>query len=147
MAPQELECQSLVASGVISAVAIMTGGSCLENALKQMIPDCLTGRILIQTNDIREPELHYLKLPPGIETHSNILLLDPQIASGGAALMAVRVLVDHEVDENRIIFVTLTAGRRGLKRLTAVYPGVRVIVGHVEEVVEDRWMEKRYFGI
>jgi len=74
------------------------------------------------------------------------MLLDPQMASGGAALMAVRVLMDHGVEEQKIVFVTCAAGKNGLKRLTAVYPKVKVIVGRIEEEREPRWMEKRYFG-
>jgi hypothetical protein len=30
------------------------GGSCMETALKRSIPDCLTGRVLIQTNESNE---------------------------------------------------------------------------------------------
>ncbi|KAJ5088329.1 Uridine kinase [Penicillium angulare] len=133
--------------GTVSAVAILRGGSCLETALKRSIPDCITGRVLIQTNDTsQEPELHYLKLPPQLEEHSSVLLLDPQMSSGGAALMAVRVLLDHGVQEDKIVFVTCAAGERGLKRLTAVFPRINVIVGRIEEEGEPRWMEKRYFG-
>lgn len=134
-------------AGTVSAVAILRGGSCMETALKRTIPDCITGRLLIQTNTAtQEPELHYLKLPQDIERHFMVLLLDPQMSSGGAALMAVRVLVDHGVDEDRIVFVTCAAGQVGLKRLTTVYPKLRVIVGRIEEEGEPRWMEKRYFG-
>ncbi|KAJ5627489.1 Phosphoribulokinase/uridine kinase [Penicillium herquei] len=133
--------------GTVSAVAILRGGSCLETALKRSIPDCITGRVLIQTNDAsQEPELHYLKLPPRLEEHTSVLLLDPQMSSGGAALMAVRVLLDHGVQESRIVFVTCAAGETGLKRLTAVFPKINVIVGRIEEEGEPRWMEKRYFG-
>lgn len=131
----------------MSAIAILRGGSCLETALKRTIPDCITGRVLIQTNEgTEEPELHYLKLPPKVEEHKMVMLMDPQMASGGAALMAVRVLMDHGVDEQRIVFVTCAAGKLGLKRLTTVYPGVTVIVGRIEEEREPRWMERRYFG-
>ncbi|KAL4901882.1 uridine kinase family-domain-containing protein [Aspergillus multicolor] len=96
--------------GIVSAVAILRGGSCLETALKRTIPDCVTGRVLIRTNEANEePQLHYLKLPPGIEQHSTVMLLDSQMSSGGAALMAVRVLMDHGVAEEKIIFVTCAA--------------------------------------
>ena len=145
--PQGMNYNGLHPEGLVSAVAILRGGSCLETALKRTIPDCITGRLLIQTNERNEePELHYLKLPPGIEEHATVMLLDPQMASGGAALMAVRVLVDHGVAEDRIVFVTCAAGKVGLKRLSTVYPEVRVIVGRIEEEREPRWLEKRYFG-
>ncbi|KAL3467405.1 hypothetical protein BJX64DRAFT_274071 [Aspergillus heterothallicus] len=105
--PQHNQYHGLGQEGIVSAVAILRGGSCLETALKRTIPDCITGRVLIQTNErTEEPELHYLKLPPGIEQHSTVMLLDSQMSSGGAALMAVRVLIDHGVAEEKIVFVT-----------------------------------------
>lgn len=145
--PQGNKYQGLNPHGTVSAVAILRGGSCLETALKRTIPDCITGRLLIQTDEnSAEPELHYLKVQPGIEDHSMVMLLDPQMTSGGAALMAVRVLIDHGVQEDRIVFVTCAAGETGLKRLTAVYPKIKVVVGRIENEGEPRWMEKRYFG-
>lgn len=133
--------------GTVSAVAILRGGSCIETALKRSIPDCVTGRVLIQTNECNgEPELHYLKLPAQLEEHATVILMDSQMSSGGAALMAVRILLDHGVEQDRIVFVTCAAGERGLKRLTAVFPRINVIVGRIEEEGEPRWIEKRYFG-
>ncbi|KAL4943904.1 hypothetical protein BDV06DRAFT_210663 [Aspergillus oleicola] len=105
--PQQTSYNGLNQEGTVSAVAILRGGSCLETALKRTIPDCITGRLLIRTNERNEePQLHYLKLQPGIEQHSTVMLLDPQMATGGAALMAIRVLMDHGVAEEKIIFVT-----------------------------------------
>ncbi|KAJ5942661.1 hypothetical protein N7516_002829 [Penicillium verrucosum] len=145
--PQGSTYLGLHPKGTVSAVAILRGGSCMETALKRSIPDCLTGRVLIQTNESNEePELHYLKLPLQIEEHATVILIDSQISSGGAALMAVRVLIDHGVEQGRIVFVTCAAGERGLKRLTTVYPRINVIVGRIEEEGEPRWIEKRYFG-
>ncbi|KXG51064.1 Phosphoribulokinase/uridine kinase [Penicillium griseofulvum] len=145
--PQGSTYLGLHPKGIVSAVAILRGGSCMETALKRTIPDCITGRVLIQTNESNEePELHYLKLPSKIEEHATVILMDSQMSSGGAALMAVRVLIDHGVEQGRIVFVTCAAGERGLKRLTAVYPRINVIVGRIEEEGEPRWIEKRYFG-
>ncbi|KAL5334512.1 uridine kinase family-domain-containing protein [Aspergillus crustosus] len=145
--PQHTFYNGLNQEGVVSAVAVLRGGSCLETALKRTIPDCITGRVLIRTDERNEePQLHYLKLPPGIEEHTTVMLLDSQMSSGGAALMAVRVLIDHGVEEERIVFVTCAAGQSGVKRLNAVYPHVKVIVGRIEEERETRWIENRYFG-
>ncbi|KAG0652880.1 Uridine-cytidine kinase 1 [Hyphodiscus hymeniophilus] len=137
----------LLANGDCSAVIILRAGAALETGLKRVIPDCLTGRVLVQSN-IRtgEPELHYLKLPQHIEKHDGVLLLDPQMSSGGAALMAVQVLVDHGVQEDRIVFVTYFAGRMGLNRLTKVFPEVKVVVCEIVADFEERWIERRYFG-
>lgn len=73
-------------------------------------------------------------------------MLTPKIPLGGAALMSVKVLVDHGVKENKIVFVTFFAGKLGVKRLTKVFPGIKTVVGEVVEDNEERWVEKRYFG-
>lgn len=59
--------------------------------------------------------------------------------------MAVRILIDHGVEEQRIVFVTCLAGTNGLKRLTKVYPQIKVVVGRIEDERAPRWIEKRYF--
>lgn len=145
--PQGYKYAGIKSAGKVSAVVILRGGSCMETGLKRTIPDCLTGRLLIQSN-IRtgEPELHYLKLFPDLASHETVMLLDPQMSSGGAALMAVKVLLDHGVAEKKIVFVTCLAGRRGLKRLMTVFPKIKVVAATVVEDHEKRWVEERYFG-
>lgn len=147
MTPQKNQYDGLAASGTISAVSLLRGGSCLEPALRRTLPDCLTGRLLIQSNyRTGEPELHFCYLPTTIGQHATVMLLDPQMSSGGAALMAVRVLVDHGVDENRIVFVTYFAGEKGVRRLMSVFPGIRVVVARLGNDMERRWIEEKYLG-
>lgn len=86
-----------------------------------------------------------MKLPDDIDRHESVLLLDTQMASGGAALMAVQVLVDHGVALNRIVLATYSAGRVGLHRLMTVFPEITVVVGNILTDQEHRWVEKRYF--
>lgn len=139
--------QGLKVDGEVSAVVILRGGSCLETGLKRVIPDCRTGRILIQTNvRIGEPELHFHSLVEDLAEHRCVMLLDPQMSSGGAALMAVRVLLDHGVKEDRIVFVTYMAGKMALNRLMSVYPEIKVVVCRIVEDLEPRWVEERYLG-
>ena len=134
-------------AGEMSAVVVLRGGSCLETGLKRVIPDCRTGRMLIQTNfRSGEPELHYYKLSDDIAKHQCVLLLDVQMSSGGAALMAVRVLLDHGVPEDSIVFVTYTAGKMGLNRLMSVYPDIQVVCCRLVGDLETRWVEDRYLG-
>lgn len=133
--------------GEASAVVVLRGGSCLETGLKRVIPDCRIGRVLIQTNfRTTEPELHFYKIANDIAEHQCVMLLDPQMSSGGAALMAVRVLLDHGVKEDRIVFVTYMAGKMGLNRLMGVYPDIKVIVCRIVDDLELRWVEQRYLG-
>ncbi|KYK61981.1 uridine kinase [Drechmeria coniospora] len=144
--PQGYKFEGLKPSGEVSAVIVLRGGSAFESALRKTIPDCRTGRLLIQSDhSTGEPELHYLRLPDDIHEHESVLLLDTQMASGGAALMAVQVLVDHGVALDKIVLATYSAGRLGLHRLVTVFPEITVVVCNILADQEQRWVEKRYF--
>lgn len=137
----------LRSAGDVSAVVILRGGSILETGLKRVIPDCRTGRMLVQTSyRTGEPELHYFELPDNVATDECVLLLDPQMSSGGAALMAVRVLLDHGVAEDKIVFVTYMAGKSGLNRLMSVFPDIKVVACRIVDDLEVRWVEQYYLG-
>lgn len=145
--PQSTAYMGLNPAGEVSAVCLLRGGSVLETGLKRCIPDCKVGRILIQSSSkTGEPELHLHRLPEDLKDHALVLLLDGQMSSGGAGLMAVRVLIDHGVEEGRIVFVTYMAGRNGVSRLMSVYPEVRMVVGRLVDDLEDRWVERKYLG-
>lgn len=145
--PQGYHYQGLEWAGEVSAVVISRGGSCFETGLRRVIPDCKIGRLLIQTNyRTGEPELHYWKFPSDIASQDSVLLLDPQMSSGGAALMAVKVLVDHGVPEEKVIFVTYFAGRMGVNRLLRVFPNMKLVVCKIVEDFHKRWIEEKYFG-
>lgn len=145
--PQGHVYMGLKKTAEISAVVVLRGGSAFETGLRRTIPDCRIGRILIQTNyRTGEPELHYRALPANIKQCGLVLVLDPQMSSGGAALMAVKVLVDHGVPEDRIVFVTYMAGRVGVNRVLRVFPEARCVVARMGDDMENRWVETRYLG-
>ena len=65
------------------------------------------GKILIQTSrETGEPELYYLRLPKDIKDY-HVILMDATVATGAAAMMAIRVLLDHDVPEvNYVLIIT-----------------------------------------
>lgn len=42
----------------------------------------------------KTPIMYYSKLPPGVQTFENVLLVDPMLATGGSVLMAIKVSSD-----------------------------------------------------
>ena len=102
--PKEVFCpQGIAYSGLrlksdgICAVSILRAGETLEPSVRQVLKDVPIGKILIQTNIATgEPELHYHRLPHNIK-NKHVLLLDATVSTGSAAIMAIRVLLDHDV--------------------------------------------------
>lgn len=74
-------------------MAILRAGEVLEPAFLSVCKDATIGKILIQTNEnTGEPELHFLRLPQNI-AECHVILMDATIATGAAAIMAIRVLL------------------------------------------------------
>ena len=108
-------------TGSISAVSVLRAGETLEQAVIEVVKDAKIGKLLIQTNpETLNPELYYLRLPKDIK-NDHVLLLDSAVTTGAAVMMAIRILLDHEVQEDRIIVVTLVVSRRGNQFLFRPY--------------------------
>ena len=71
-----------------------------------------------------------------------LLTSSPQIGTAAAAFMAIRVLLDHGVQEDRIIFVTFLVAREGgVSVLKRAFPGVKIVCGAVDNEMEEAWLE------
>lgn len=71
--------------------------------MRRVIQDAILGSLLIQQdNDTGEPLLFHTALPDCLKNRSTarktyVLLLDSQIGTAAACIMAIRVLLDHGV--------------------------------------------------
>ncbi|UJR27846.1 hypothetical protein I4U23_009111 [Adineta vaga] len=111
----------------VCGVSIVRAGECLEPALSEVYKDAKIGKILIQTNQITyEPELHFLRLPRDI-ANAYVFILDATIATGAAALMAIRVLLDHNVPEDKIALLSLLVSEQGVQTVAYAFPKVKIV--------------------
>nr|XP_020463781.1 uridine-cytidine kinase-like 1 isoform X4 [Monopterus albus] len=138
----------------ITGVSILRAGETMEPALRAVCKDVRIGKILIQTNqDTGEPELHYLRLPKDI-SEDYVILMDCTVSTGAAAMMAVRVLLDHDVQEDKILLVSLLMAEMGVHSVAYAFPQVKIITTAVDKKVNDLFhiipgignFGDRYFG-
>uniref|UniRef100_A0A0K0DAG5 uridine/cytidine kinase n=1 Tax=Angiostrongylus cantonensis TaxID=6313 RepID=A0A0K0DAG5_ANGCA len=123
----------------ICGVAIMRAGETMENSLRAVVKDCKMGKILIQTNDkTLVPELFYLRLPKDIDKYK-VMLLDATVATGAAAMMAIRILLDHDVPEENIYVLSLLMSEPGVHALAYAFPKVRLITTAVDSHLSDNF--------
>ncbi|CEH18754.1 armadillo beta-catenin plakoglobin [Ceraceosorus bombacis] len=133
-----------VAAENICSVSILRSGAILEPSARRAIPALQAGSLLIQSDKEGEPKLYTVDLPRFLRSPTNaqsawVLLLDSQLGTGAAALMGVRVLLDHNVKEEHIIFVTLLASARGgVHALHRAFPRVKIVVGGVDPDLKRR---------
>jgi uridine kinase len=80
--------------------------------------------------------------------------MDDQIATGAAALMAIRVVLDHHVPQEKILFLSLISSCTGLQNISNAFPSVKIVTAAIEKgTVSNRFVpggfgsfSDRYFG-
>ncbi|XP_017570230.1 uridine-cytidine kinase-like 1a isoform X3 [Pygocentrus nattereri] len=121
----------------ITGVSVLRAGETMEPALRAVCKDVRIGKILIQTNlDSGEPELHYLRLPKDI-SEDHVILMDSTVSTGAAAMMAIRVLLDHDVQEENILLVSLLMAELGVHSVAYAFPRVKIITTAVDKSLDD----------
>ncbi|KAF6015558.1 hypothetical protein HII12_000717 [Brettanomyces bruxellensis] len=152
---------TMYVKGEIVAVDIIRGGDCFIPSLTRTLPAVRIGKLLIQSDSrTGEPHLHTEKLP-ALDSTCNVLLFDAQIIAGAAVTMAINVLLDYGVAEDRIIVCAYLATEAGVTRISNAFPNVQVVVGSLGsryggrketgDKDSDWWMayrfiDARYFG-
>nr|XP_033484055.1 uridine-cytidine kinase-like 1a isoform X3 [Epinephelus lanceolatus] len=109
----------------ITGVSVLRAGETMEPALRAVCKDVRIGKILIQTNldsDISE---------------DHVILMDSTVSTGAAAMMAVRVLLDHEVQEEKIVLVSLLMAELGVHSVAYAFPKVKIITTAVDKSLDD----------
>jgi len=138
----------------ICGVSILRAGETMEQALSDVCKDIRIGKILIQTNwESGEPELYYLRLPKDIKDYQ-VILMDATVATGAAAMMAIRVLLDHDVPEENINLVSLLMAESGVHTIAYAFPNVKIVTSAVDPEINEKFhvmpgignFGDRYFG-
>ncbi|XP_068147009.1 uridine-cytidine kinase-like 1 isoform X1 [Drosophila tropicalis] len=143
-----------MASRKICGVSILRAGETMEQAVCDVCKDIRIGKILIQTNlKTGEPELYYLRLPKDIKDYK-VILMDATVATGAAAMMAIRVLLDHDVPEENIILASLLMAEIGVHSIAYAFPKVKIVTSALDPEINSKFyvipgignFGDRYFG-
>jgi uracil phosphoribosyltransferase len=92
-------------SSELAIVSIVRAGDSLQSAVWRVAPGAALGKVLIQRDESlpgKPPRLFYVKLPPAIEQR-RVLLVDPMLATGQSAIMAIGELLARGVPEESIV--------------------------------------------
>ncbi|XP_021958153.1 uridine-cytidine kinase-like 1 isoform X2 [Folsomia candida] len=138
----------------ICGVSILRAGETMEQALNDVLKEIRIGKILIQTNkNTGEPELYYLRLPRDIADYV-VMLMDATVATGAASMMAIRILLDHDVPEQNIMLLSLLMAQSGVHSIAYAFPRVKIVTTAVDPEINSSFhvipgignFGDRYFG-
>jgi len=116
-------------------VPILRAGLGLADGLLDLIPLARVGHIGLYRDPVTLKAVEYFcKLPEDVADRS-IILCDPMLATAHSAVAAASLLKRHGV--KHIKFLALLAAPEGIAAMTAAHPDVHVVVGAIDERLND----------
>ena len=120
----------------VTIVPILRAGLGMADGVLRLLPEARVGHFGVYRNEkTLEPVSYYQKLPPDVAA-TEVLLIDPMLATGGTASAAVSLLKQAGVTAIRL--VCLVAAPEGIQTLHALHPEVPVYCAAVDRELSDR---------
>src|SRR5215213_8908903 len=120
----------------VTLVPILRAGLGMADGVLRIIPDARLGHLGVYRDErTLEPVSYYQKLPPDI-AQTEVLLIDPMLATGGSGSAAVSFLKKAGVKSMR--FVCLVAAPEGIKALHSQHPEVLIYCAAIDRQLNDK---------
>ena len=120
----------------ITLVPILRAGLGMTDGVLKLLPDARMGHLGVYRNEgTLEPVSYYQKLPPDIAS-TEVLLIDPMLATGGSGSAAVSVLKKAGVTGMK--FVCLVAAPEGIQALHANHPEVPIYCAAIDRQLNEK---------
>ena len=119
----------------IVLVPVLRAGLSLVTSFIEMIPQAKVGHIGLQRDEeTLEPVDYYYKTPKNLDV-STVIILDPMLATGGSASVAVKYLKERGARE--CIFASLIASPEGVDRMGKDHPDVKVYTATLDRELNE----------
>lgn len=119
----------------LALIPILRAGLAMADAIADFVPNAKIGHIGMY----RDPETHlpieyYCKLPSDIEVR-DVFVLDPMLATGGSAILAIDALKNKGA--SNIKFVCILAAPEGIAKVQEAHPDVEIYTASIDEKLND----------
>ena len=120
----------------VTLVPILRAGLGMSDGVLRLLPEARLGHVGVSRNESTlEPVSYYHKLPPDIAS-TEVLVIDPMLATGGSGAAAVSLLKSAGVTSMR--FVCLVAAPEGIQALHQAHPEVPVYCAAVDRQLNEK---------
>lgn len=120
----------------IVVVAVLRAGLSLVESVLELVPHARVGHVGLKRDEATAQATRYSShLPPNL-ADSLILLVDPMLATGGSAIMAVDILKD--AGAQRIRLLSIVSAPEGVAALEQAHPDVDIYTPALDRQLNDR---------
>ena len=119
----------------LGIIPILRAGLGMVNGMLSLIPTAKVGHIgMYRDEETLEPVEYLVKLPEDIDQRQ-IFVVDPMLATGGSAILAVDSLKKRGAAN--IKFVCLVAAPEGVKKLQDAHPDIDIYTASLDEKLNE----------
>ncbi|WP_322354651.1 uracil phosphoribosyltransferase [Paratractidigestivibacter sp.] len=119
----------------LAVVPILRAGLGMVDGILDLVPSARVGHIGMERDEVtHEPHEYYCKMPKDIDQRT-CLVVDPMLATGGSAEMAVGYLRGRGVKDIRMLCIV--AAPEGLKALIDRDPDVHIYTCAIDECLNE----------
>ena len=120
----------------VTLVPILRAGLGMADGVLRMLPDARLGHLGVYRDEkTLEPVSYYQKLPPDI-AQTEVVLIDPMLATGGSGSAAVTLL--KKAGATNLRFVCLVAAPEGIQALHAAHPEVPIYCADIDRQLNEK---------
>ena len=126
--------QKTLSGKKVAIVPILRAGIGMVDGILELIPAAKVGHIgLYRDHDTLEPVEYFVKMPEDIDARQ-LFVVDPMLATGGSAIMAIDALKAR--GGSNIKFVCLVAAPEGIKALQEAHPDIDIYTAALDEYLD-----------
>ncbi|MHB2041408.1 uracil phosphoribosyltransferase [Aerococcus mictus] len=129
--------QKMITGKKMAIVPILRAGLGMVDGILSLSPAAKVGHIgMYRDEETLEPHEYFFKMPSDIEERQ-VLVVDPMLATGGSAILAIEALMKRNVSPADIKFLCMVAAPEGVKALQAAHPEVEIYTAALDEKLNE----------
>lgn len=133
--PMGKSTQKTLSGKKVAIIPILRAGIGMVDGILELIPAAKVGHVgLYRDEETLQPHEYFVKLPEDIASRQ-LFVVDPMLATGGSAIMAIDSL--KERGASNIKFVCLVAVPEGVKALQEAQPDVDIYTAALDERLNE----------
>lgn len=119
----------------MAVVPILRAGIGMVDGILELVPQAKVGHIGLYRDSVtKEPVEYFCKLPQDVEQR-DFFIVDPMLATGGSACMAIKLLKEKNI--NSIRLVCLVGCPEGVKKVQEEHPDIDIYLASLDERLND----------
>ncbi|MBJ7677632.1 uracil phosphoribosyltransferase [Weissella confusa] len=127
--------QKQLAGKKLAIVPILRAGLGMVDGIMKLIPAARIGHIgMYRDEESLEPVEYFIKLPEDIDQRE-VLVVDPMLATGGSAVMAIDALKKRGA--TKIKLITLVSAPVGVETVQKAHPDVDIYTAGLDEGLNE----------